>query len=219
MMQAMERALQFLLAAAGFAAMAACAITLAPHASLAMACVFVLAWEAADLTTGIMHWAADNYGDRNTRPKIIGEILHEFQGHHDSPHDIVDKRFTEVIYPGGRAIVPIFLAFTLLIATGIVGPLTGTAMASYAAAFFISQWLHRHAHVGGRSIWQRLHLTITSETHRSHHLSHKTHYSVITGHTNWLLDRFVIYRLEALVQRLTSTAPRQTVRASAQRSA
>jgi ubiquitin-conjugating enzyme E2 variant len=155
--------------------------------------------EAADLASGLFHWSIDNYGSGDTKPRALGEIIAEFQGHQATPRDIVAKGLCEVSFPGGRIVVPLLV---IVAALGFAG-FAGAVLIGFFGSVFFGQVLHKWSHQPPPLVaWlQRVGLMLSQRTHVAHHGGgHSDTYAIITGHTNCVLDRFVLPRLERAVQ-------------------
>jgi ubiquitin-conjugating enzyme E2 variant len=190
---------------------------LAAHSTSVVGTLVALAlgWELADLASGLFHWAVDNFGNRRTL--AFGEIIDDFQGHHLSPGDIVAKVFVEVTHPGARFLAPPLAVVALLGISGVIGASLTAVMLAFLGAAFLGQVFHRWSHVM-RAPWpvaavQRAGLLLSKRAHSAHHDGHASHYAIITGHTNPLLDRILLPRLERLVRAFTGKAPRVSCKA------
>jgi hypothetical protein len=49
-----------------------------------------------DFSTGVCHWAVDNYGSKST--PLIGTLCNAFQGHHNEPWTITKRSFVNNVH-------------------------------------------------------------------------------------------------------------------------
>ena len=103
---------------------------------------------AADLVSGIVHWAADTWG-RDDFPVIGPALLVPFRVHHVNPDDFQRRRFVDV--NGDVALIAAPALLGLLVVD--VEQSSGAAACAFGAAFCaasmltnqIHQWAHRPA--------------------------------------------------------------------------
>ena len=168
----------------------------------------VLAYLAADLVAGFVHWYCDTFFSVNT-PVIGPAIIRGFREHHSDPMGITRHSFAEVNGSNCWVMVPILI---VVLAAGGPSPtrssLAGHAfLLLFALAIFATNQFHRWAHAENppaiAQILQRWGLILTPERHQIHHSGgHDRGYCVTSGWLNPLLDRLGLFdRLESLVRR------------------
>ena len=202
--------------AAAAAALAALAIRLALHGDLsrwwtpaAVAAGFI----AADLGSGLVHWAADTWG-RDDLPIVGHRLLVPFRVHHINPDDFLRRTFVDT--NGDVAFLAALVSLALL-----VFPLEGW-WAGPAAVFgfafcglgMLTNQIHQWAHmrqpppiVG----WLQDTGAILGRTeHATHHdRPYDAHYCITTGWCNRPLEAIGVFRaLETVITRLTGARPR-----------
>jgi plasmanylethanolamine desaturase len=136
-------------------------------------------WLAADLLSGLAHWALDRFGDERT--PLVGPILiRPFREHHEDPAAMTRHDFVET---NGAAALG---ASALLLCGGEV--LFFTAL-GVLAANQCHKWAHQDRHAALVRVAQRLRLILPPEAHRRHHAApHDRHYCTASGWMNRPLD-------------------------------
>jgi ubiquitin-conjugating enzyme E2 variant len=216
-------------AAAGVAAVKV-GIGLAAAASggavLAVAGAAFVGYAAADLASGIYHWAIDNYPTEKT--PVVGAQAKEFQIHH-ADGDAMGKSNTWYVLSHAAAPLLVPMA-AVAIAAPVAGGVAATAATAGALAFLGAGWcgqaLHRWAHQEHPGAFprmlQKVGLAIKRENHLEHHELQfpADNYCIINGMWNKTLLRTRFWRkAESLVYRITGREPHswqnQVVRAEA----
>ena len=159
---------------------------------------------AADLGTGLVHWAGDSFGEEET--PIIGPVLIVgFREHHRDPLRIVAHGFVEVSGANALAATPIALGIAALgpeVSTSLWAA-TGLAfLLAAAVTAVLSNQLHRWAHMARRPRvvrWMQRHRLILSREHhaRHHRGAHDRAFCVANGWMNPLLDWLIERRRRA----------------------
>ncbi len=167
-----------------------------------------VAYLAADLGAGVVHWYCDTFFREDT-PVVGPTIIRGFREHHRDPSGITRHSFAEVNGSNCWAMVPL-LAWAVA-AGGPSGAstwsLAGHAfLLLFALAIFATNQFHRWAHAervppGVRTL-QRWGLILSPARHDVHHSGrHDRGYCVTTGWLNPLLDRLEVFaRLERLAR-------------------
>ena len=169
---------------------------------------------AADLLSGIVHWAADTWG-RDDLPVIGRRLLVPFRVHHINPDDFLRRRFVDVNGDVARLAVPAFLGLLLV-------PLdtsAGRVVAAFGLAFCgtgmmtnqIHQWAHRPKPPRPVRLLQACGVLLDGPTHAAHHAGpYDTHYCITTGWWNRPLETLGFFRaLERLITMATGAQPRR----------
>jgi len=173
----------------------------------------LFAFLTADLLSGLVHWAADTYGTRNT-PFFGPKFIAPFREHHVDPLAITRHDFVEA--NGDNC----FCALTFIVPTYLFVPARAEPWGVVAGLFVLLVSLsvvltsvaHGWAHAGEEAPriakWmQRMGFLISSEHHAMHHVTpHKTHYCITNGWLNPILDRTRFFRrVERIVDGLGVT--------------
>lgn len=176
----------------------------------------VLGGVAADLLTGIVHWACDTWGDEDT-PWLGSTLIYAFREHHRSPRAMLAHEWTSVNREPGIAAA---LALGLLCLPAAQRALDGHPLAHAflwsfivygAAANQLHQWAHSDRPPAPVRLLQRLRLVLSPAHHARHHRAPSTAaYCISTGWTNPVLDRAGLWRgLERGITRLTGAVARR----------
>jgi plasmanylethanolamine desaturase len=158
----------------------------------AVACC-VLGLCAADLVSGLVHWAADTYGSAET--PIFGGFVGTFRVHHTDQADIARHDVIEANADVFSFSAPVHLATLALVQSPFwLSFAFGLFLASYP-----SSQLHKWAHLQRRPPFierlQRWGLLLSPERHALHHAGrHDRGYCITTGWLNALLDRARFFR-------------------------
>ncbi|MEW6281529.1 MAG: fatty acid desaturase CarF family protein [Candidatus Eremiobacterota bacterium] len=166
-------------------------------------------YAAADVASGVFHWAVDNYPDENT--PVIGRLAADFQVHHHHGRNILRKSFWHNCALGGKFVVPMMAAVALaqphyLVAAGALTFFGGNVLA---------QGYHMWSHQGNQqtklgAAFEKTGLAISRRNHAKHHaMPWDDYYCIVNGMMNPLLHRVSFWRkLERGVHRLTGREPR-----------
>ena len=176
---------------------------------------FASAFLAADLFSGLVHWAADSWGSADL-PLIGPAFLRPFREHHVDPVAITRHDFVET--NGNNCIVSL-----PLIAGVLCIPRNGNGVYTFFAAFWgaVTLWVlatnqfHKWAHAHRPPAWvaflQRVHLILPPTHHQIHHTAPFHRYYCITS--GWLNAPLTWIRffpsLEWTVTVCTGWLPRQ----------
>jgi hypothetical protein len=168
----------------------------------------VLSYYAADLISGLVHWACDRYG--SARTPFLGEhFIEPFREHHRDPQAIAQRGFVETNGNTAIALSPI------LILVQIELPMSGPNDNLFLHAFVISLcvWLiatnqfHKLAHVPRAETsrltrWlQNKHLILPGSHHHQHHqAAFDRHYCITTGQLDPVLEKLEFWtRLQTAI--------------------
>ncbi len=184
-------------------------------AAFALAGLVLGAW-AADLVTGLVHWACDTWGDERTRFVGAG-LIRSFREHHDDPRAMLDHDWIEV---NGQPAAAAGTAFGLLALPAAQEWLDGRAF--FAALCWslivmgsLANQIHQWSHAPAPARWvarlQRTGLILTPARHARHHRPpYSGDYCIAGGWLNRALDAARFWRaLERAVTRVTGATPRR----------
>ncbi len=168
---------------------------------------------AADLASGLVHWAADTWG-RDDLPIIGPRLLVPFRVHHVNPDDFLRRRFVDTNGEVACIAVPVLLALLAV-------PLDrawGSAVALFGLGFCgvgsmtnqIHQWAHMPSPPRRVRALQRCGLLLDRRAHALHHRRpYDGHYCITTGWCNRPLEAIAFFRrLESIVVRVAGISPR-----------
>lgn len=218
--RAVERA-----AIAGFAALATLAAwRLGAHATaddgLRIAAAAGLGLLAADLASGVVHWACDTWGSPDT-PLLGRAFLRPFREHHVDEQAITRHDFVETNGNNCLVALPV-LALALLPPLGPDAP-AGTFLAAFllslGVATMATNQIHKWAHqdTPPRLVaWlQRARLLLPPARHAVHHRPpYAADYCITLGWLNAPLRAIGFFpRLERAITALTGAVPRRDERA------
>jgi ubiquitin-conjugating enzyme E2 variant len=182
--------------------------------------VLALGVAAADLASGLAHWAADTWG-REDLPLIGRRLLVPFRLHHVDPDDFLQRQFVDT--NGDVA----FLAMPVLVSVAVL-PVHEAWMAGVAVFGLgfagVGMWtnqIHQWAHMADPPrpvrLLQDARVLLGRRSHARHHQgTYDSHYCITTGWWNAPLERTGFFRrLETVVTRLTGARPRDDEQRSA----
>jgi len=186
----------------------------AVDAVLALAGV-ILGALAADLLTGVVHWACDTWGDEHTRWVGPG-VIRSFREHHDAPRAMLAHDWIEVNGQSAAGASAVFSLLALPAAQDwladrpFVAALAWSMLAAASLANQNHQWSHMPAPPRWVSALQRAGLILSPARHARHHRSPYTGAYCVTG--GWLdraLDAAGFWRaLERAITCATGAMPR-----------
>jgi ubiquitin-conjugating enzyme E2 variant len=154
-----------------------------------------------DFITGLVHWAADTYGEERT-PVIGRSLVRPFRVHHIRPLEICEHGIVETI---GNTCILAMPLLTLLVVVAAFGEIsTTTAFAIFTAVVTIGvtvatnqfhKWAHQTVPPRVVSLLQRTRLILSPEHHRAHHTApFESSYAITNGWLNPLLNRIRFFR-------------------------
>lgn len=170
------------------------------------AAAIVAGYVAADVASGLVHWAADRYGSEQT-PVLGPNFIGPFRRHHVDPGDIAHHDFVETCGNSCIVAVPVLGAALIWMpdARGGAGSLFAwTALLVLIAATVTTNLFHKWAHMPSppapaRAL-QRLGVVLSREHHAVHHAApFRTYYCITTG---WMNRPFQKARLHEWLERL-----------------
>lgn len=156
----------------------------------------------ADFVSGLVHWAADTYG--NPKMPIFGGFVRTFREHHADQVDITRHDFIET---NGDVCIfssPVHVALLWW----LEDPLALFCVLGMFLGSYTNSQIHKWAHMPKRpwlvAVFQRTRSVLSPSHHALHHGgAHLTHYCITTGWMNGLLDRVGFFRkLEWLLLQL-----------------
>jgi ubiquitin-conjugating enzyme E2 variant len=165
---------------------------------------------AADLASGVIHWAFDTLGDERT--PIFGPwAIRAFREHHDDPLIMVSHDFVETNGSNfALAMLPALGGYYLVRGASVSGGVLLFAFCLFFTALFVSltSQIHKWAHMARPPrlvvALQRLGLVLAPEHHARHHAApHRSAYCITVGWLDGLLDSTRIFvGLERLIHAL-----------------
>lgn len=155
----------------------------------------------ADFVTGLVHWAADTYGEVST-PVIGASLVKPFRIHHVRPQEICEHGIVETVGNTCILAAPLLILFVAAAAYGEV---------SRAAAFVIftatvtvgltvatnqfHKWSHQDAPPRAVRAIQSVGLILRPGHHQTHHTEpFEASYAITNGWLNPLLNRTRFFR-------------------------
>jgi hypothetical protein len=168
----------------------------------------LLAYLAADLVSGFVHFLADNFGSADT-PIVGPNFIGPFRDHHVDPKGITRNDFVDT--NGNNSLVSILPMLLVWLAVPIgatfAGYLFGAFFLFLCLAVFLTNQFHKWAHAQTSpafAVWlQRKGFILSKEHHDIHHESpYDTYYCITVGIWNPLLDRIRFFeRAERVLRR------------------
>ncbi len=161
----------------------------------------LIAYVAADFVSGVIHWAFDRLGSRET--PIIGEsFIQPFRYHHIDPKDMMNGDFINTNGKNSLAILPIlFLGFLIPISSDASWSIFALGFLNFfALGIWMTNQFHKWAHLdhpGPVIHWlQRMHLVLGPEHHAKHHVwPHACNYCITSGWCNPICEALGIFRV------------------------
>jgi len=147
-------------------------------------------WLAADLLSGLVHWALDSFG--SVRTPIIGNaFIRPFRAHHADPEEMTRHDFVETHGASCLASLPFLAAASVMPVDTWIGIFAqAVLLCTVLGALAINQchkWVHMdEAVVPKLVLWaQRRWLVLPREHHRLHHTPpFDTHFCMSSGWLN-----------------------------------
>lgn len=177
----------------------------------------LLGYLAADLVSGLVHWAADTWGSPDL-PVVGPAVLRPFREHHRDQLAITRHDFVET--NGNNCLISLpVLGLALWLAPGPDGG-GNLFLSSFLLALvfwvLLTNQFHKWAHLPVPpppliAFLQRWHLILPPAHHQLHHTRPFTsHYCITTGWLNWPLNwmRFFPF-LEWCITACTGALPRR----------
>jgi Lipid desaturase domain len=147
-------------------------------------------WLAADLLSGLAHWALDSFGSAST--PIIGQsFIRPFRAHHADPEEMTRHDFVETHGASCLASLPFLAAASATPVGTWIEILAQAVLLSTALGALATNQCHKWAHMDEASMpkhvrWaQRRWLVLPREHHRLHHTPpFNTHFCMSSGWLN-----------------------------------
>ena len=174
----------------------------------------VTGYVAADLMSGIVHWAFDTWGSPDT-PVLGPSFIRPFREHHSDALSITRHDFIETNGNNSIASMPVLIATSFIPLDSGFNRFGVAFLLALCLAVFATNQFHKWAHAedpGPIVRWlQRWHLILPREHHRIHHAApYATHYCITTGWLNPLLHALDVHRrLERFIVAITGAQPRR----------
>jgi plasmanylethanolamine desaturase len=168
---------------------------------------------AADLMSGIVHWAFDTWGSADT-PVLGASFIRPFREHHVDAASITRHDFVETNGNSSLASIPVLLAASFVPLDGMSGRFAVTFLLVTSLAVFATNQFHKWAHTEQPGalvrVLQRCRLILPRDHHLIHHAApYATHYCITTGWLNPLLHSIDFHRrLERIIVIVTGAEPR-----------
>jgi ubiquitin-conjugating enzyme E2 variant len=163
-------------------------------------------------STGVFHWAADNYGSGQT--PVFGSVIEAFQGHHRAPWTITCRPFANNVHKICIGTIPVLTLAWLALLTHFAAPLPALFITVFLNGQVLAQELHKYAHMVQQvpapvQALQRASIALSRKEHGLHHAEpFEGHYCILNGICNPLLDSSSFFRrLEGIVFQLTGEKP------------
>ncbi len=154
-----------------------------------------------DFVSGLVHWAADTYGEECT-PVIGRSLVKPFRIHHVRPLEICDHGVIETVGNTCILAAPLLTLFNLVLtfvetsAAASFAVLTAVLTVGVTVATNqFHKWAHQEAPSRFVRALQRSRLILSPEHHRSHHTApFESSYAITNGWLNPLLNRTRFFR-------------------------
>lgn len=167
---------------------------------------------AADLVSGLLHWAFDTWFDENIA--FLRRMVLQVREHHVYPNRIFRIHF---LHDAGTLswIALILTAPATLIAVAFDAGAVILASAVFSILLVTMLAFHKVGHRGRQPLWiralQKSRLLISASHHSQHHQGkHDFNYCLINGWADQTLGRAGFFRaLEWVIARATGSPPRQ----------
>lgn len=177
---------------------------------------FIVGTFAADLVTGLLHWAFDTWFSPHSG--VFRRMVAIVRDHHVRPYEIFSFRFATDI--GVLSWFAALGAFILLLATRPLAfsdsLVCGLAFSAIVFSVNVSlmyeyhKWGHRRQRGPIARIAQRLGLLLSPDHHLQHHRgAHDSHYCLVNGMADRTLGSLGLFRgLERVITAVTGVVPR-----------
>jgi ubiquitin-conjugating enzyme E2 variant len=157
-------------------------------------------WLAADLLSGLVHWAFDTWGSVHT-PLLGKRFIRPFREHHWDPAAMSRHDFVETSGSSCLAALPVLSATALMPLDSTAGLGAQAVLLFTALGVLLTNQCHRWAHTPVARVprlvraAQRLRLILRPEEHLKHHVRpFDSHYCTASGWLNAPLQSIGFYR-------------------------
>jgi ubiquitin-conjugating enzyme E2 variant len=175
-------------------------LTVAVDSALWVVLAALSGWLAADLLSGLVHWAFDTWGSVHT-PVLGKRFIRPFREHHWDPAAMTRHDFVETSGSSCLAALPVLTASALMPLTSPSAVLGQAVLLFTALGVLLTNQCHRWAHMpAGRApglvrAAQRLRLILRPEEHLKHHARpFDSHYCTASGWLNAPLQAIGFFR-------------------------
>ncbi len=148
--------------------------------------LLAIAWIAADLLSGVAHWAFDRFGSVRT-PLVGPAFIRPFREHHVDPAAMTRHDFVETNGSSALACVPV-LGLALYAA-----PACQAFLVFLCLGILVTNQCHKWAHAEHpprlAAALQRAQIILNAKMHARHHTPpYRSHYCTASGWLNPLLN-------------------------------
>ncbi|KAI3466236.1 hypothetical protein Pfo_022899 [Paulownia fortunei] len=170
----------------------------------------LIGYVAADLGTGIYHWAIDNYGSAET--PVFGSQIEAFQGHHEQPWAITKRQLANNLYISAALVTAAVLPINILSSDPVLLGFVGV----FAGCIMFSQQFHAWAHTPKGKLpplvaaLQDAGIIVAQAQHAAHHRPpYNSSYCIVSGMWNRFLDKSKFFvALEVVLVQVVGYRPR-----------
>jgi len=154
-------------------------------------------WIAADLLSGLLHFAFDTWGSVKT-PLIGPAFIRPFREHHADPQEMTRHDFIETHGASCLAALPVLMVAAFISPDSILKVFVQAFLVFVALGGLATNQCHKWAHMEAAAtprlvrLAQRWRLALPREHHQMHHTPpFNTHFCISCGWLNPLFDRVV----------------------------
>jgi hypothetical protein len=151
-------------------------------------------WLAADLLSGLLHWACDSFGNAHT-PLIGNAFIRPFRLHHADPEEMTRHDFVETHGSSCFAALPVLVVTSVMPLDTWQRALAHGVLLFLALGGLLSNQCHKWTHMDEAAtprlvqLAQRAWLVLPREHHRLHHSPpFDTHFCMASGWLNAAFD-------------------------------